>query len=102
MGASAVIGDSKCTSLAENIAFGLDRVSYCYPDSTTGLEDVSLSIQRGERLVILGANGSGKSTLLKLLNGLIHPTSGEFNAFGSRIDARAFRDHAISLRFRRF
>ncbi len=41
------------------------------------LKDVSLSIQKGETMVILGASGSGKSTLLKLIIGLIKPTSGE-------------------------
>lgn len=41
------------------------------------LKDVSLSIQDGETMVILGASGSGKSTLLKLIIGLFRPTSGE-------------------------
>src|SRR5689334_14065605 len=83
------------------LAFGLECVSYQYPDATPALMDVSLTIERGERLAILGANGSGKSTLLKILNGLIHPTVGEFHAFDSRIDARTLRDMAIARRFRR-
>ena len=41
------------------------------------LKDVSLTIQDGETMVILGASGSGKSTLLKLIIGLLKPTSGE-------------------------
>lgn len=41
------------------------------------LEDVSLSIKKGEFLGILGANGAGKSTLLKLLRGLLRPSSGD-------------------------
>lgn len=41
------------------------------------LKNVSLSIQEGETMVILGASGSGKSTLLKLIIGLLKPTSGE-------------------------
>lgn len=41
------------------------------------LKDVSLSIARGETMVILGASGSGKSTILKLIIGLLKPTSGE-------------------------
>ena len=41
------------------------------------LKDVSLSIQDGETMVILGASGSGKSTLLKLIIGLLRPTSGK-------------------------
>ena len=41
------------------------------------LKDVSLSIQEGETMVILGASGSGKSTLLKLIIGLLKPTAGK-------------------------
>lgn len=41
------------------------------------LKDVSLTIQDGETMVILGASGSGKSTLLKLIIGLLKPTSGD-------------------------
>ncbi len=41
------------------------------------LKDVSLSIAKGETMVILGASGSGKSTILKLIIGLLKPTSGE-------------------------
>lgn len=40
------------------------------------LSHVSLSIQTGEQVAVIGANGSGKSTLLRLLNGLFLPTEG--------------------------
>ena len=40
------------------------------------LRDVSLSVNQGESLVILGGSGSGKSVLIKLISGLISPTSG--------------------------
>ena len=40
------------------------------------LSHVSLSIQTGEQVAVIGANGSGKSTLLRLLNGLLLPTEG--------------------------
>jgi tungstate transport system ATP-binding protein len=39
--------------------------------SVAALRDVSLTLRRGERLVLVGANGSGKTTLLRLLHGLI-------------------------------
>ena len=44
---------------------------------TNALNDLSISINNGEFVAILGHNGSGKSTLAKLLNGQIFPTSGD-------------------------
>ncbi|MBS5988642.1 energy-coupling factor transporter ATPase [Anaerococcus hydrogenalis] len=44
---------------------------------TNALNDLSISINKGEFVAILGHNGSGKSTLAKLLNGQIFPTSGD-------------------------
>jgi lipopolysaccharide transport system ATP-binding protein len=50
--------------------------------SNTVLSDVSLSVERGQSLGIIGENGAGKSTLLKLLTGVIHPSSGSVQRFG--------------------
>ncbi|NIV37058.1 MAG: ATP-binding cassette domain-containing protein [Anaerolineae bacterium] len=47
------------------------------------LEDVSFSVQVGERVAIVGPNGAGKSTLFKALVGLLHPTRGAANANGA-------------------
>ena len=41
------------------------------------LDEVSLQIERGERVCLLGRNGEGKSTLLKLINGELVPDSGD-------------------------
>jgi tungstate transport system ATP-binding protein len=43
---------------------------------TLALHGIDLSLQRGERLALIGANGSGKTTLLRLLHGLLPPSSG--------------------------
>jgi cobalt/nickel transport system ATP-binding protein len=62
--------------------FELKNVNYLYLNKIPTLNDISLSIEQGEQVAILGANGSGKSTLLKLLDGLIFPSSGVVKAFG--------------------
>ena len=46
------------------------------------LQDVSISLTRGESIAVLGANGAGKSTLLKLITGTTRPTTGEVTMKG--------------------
>ncbi len=68
-------------------------LTYRYPGTTAGLEQVDLDVARGEMLAIVGPNGSGKTTLLRLLSGLLHPRSGSLRVCGmdpSRVDRRAF------------
>ena len=54
----------------------LETVVFDYPDGTRALNEVSLRIEPGESVAIVGQNGSGKSTLVRQLNGLLRPTSG--------------------------
>ncbi len=46
------------------------------------LKNISLSVNRGEILGIIGGNGAGKSTLLKIISGITQPTSGDVNVSG--------------------
>ncbi|MBQ3552655.1 MAG: energy-coupling factor transporter ATPase [Clostridia bacterium] len=61
----------------EDIMIELISVSYGYNDSEDVISDISLTINDGEFLAIVGHNGSGKSTVAKHLNGLLLPRSGQ-------------------------
>jgi branched-chain amino acid transport system ATP-binding protein len=53
------------------------------------LWDVSLRIDEGEIVALVGANGAGKTTLLNTISGLLHPASGSIEFLGQRIDGLA-------------
>src|SRR5262245_49759866 len=53
-----------------------------YYDEHVALQDVTLDIQRGEKVAIIGRNGAGKSTLLRLITKVIEPTSGTIEVKG--------------------
>ena len=55
----------------------LTRVYSSGPRRVVALDDVSLTVERGQRLGIVGESGSGKSTLIRLMASLDRPTSGE-------------------------
>src|SRR5215467_14044150 len=63
----------------------LRNVSSAY-GSVEALRGVSLHVDKGEIVTLLGANGAGKSTTLRTISGLIRPTSGEIWFDGRRID----------------
>jgi ATP-binding cassette subfamily C protein len=65
-------------------AIALDGVSYSYPGSdAVAIEDVSLTIARGESIGIVGPTGAGKSTLVDLILGLLPPSSGRITIDGT-------------------
>ena len=70
----------------------LENVTYKYsvgtPFEKTAVDDVSLTINRGEFIGIIGHTGSGKSTLIQHLNGLIKPTSGTVFIDGTDIHSK--------------
>jgi cobalt/nickel transport system ATP-binding protein len=70
--------------------FDLKNISYSYVGKIDALKDINLKVKGGEHIAIIGTNGSGKSTLLAILNGLIHPTSGEFYAYDNLVTEEVF------------
>jgi manganese/iron transport system ATP-binding protein len=48
------------------------------------LDDITFHLHQGERIAVVGPNGAGKSTLFKVVAGVMQPTAGEVNIFGSR------------------
>src|SRR5437667_3201930 len=78
-----------------------------YPGGTRALDGISLDIQRGEFVVLIGLSGSGKSTLLRCINRLVEPTSGRVIFDGSDVthasgaDLRRIRSR-IGMIFQQF
>ncbi len=78
---------------------GLTRTFRSGAGSITVLDDVSITVARGELLAIMGPSGSGKSTLLALLAGLDRPTSGSVVIDGQPLEGLS--ESALSLLRRR-
>ena len=66
-------------------AIEFQNVSFSYPGGHEALRDVSFSIEKGEKVALVGLNGSGKSTLLLHTNGLLTADSGEVLVNGTPI-----------------
>ena len=75
-------------------------VSFSY-DEIPALRNLSLTINAGCSVALVGANGSGKSTLLRLLDALCFPSSGSITFCGDRLTPERLRDDGYALSFRR-
>jgi cobalt transport protein ATP-binding subunit len=65
-------------------ALDIDGLFYDYPDGTAALYGISLVVQEGERVGLIGANGAGKSTFLLNLNGILRG-KGAVRVFGETL-----------------
>ncbi|HVO57459.1 MAG TPA: ABC transporter ATP-binding protein [Dongiaceae bacterium] len=92
-------------------AIHLEQVSRQYAmgeSAIRAVDDVSLTVPKGEFLALLGSSGSGKSTLLNLMAGLDRPTSGAIHAAGrnlaelSALELARYRRHTIGMVFQSF
>ena len=62
------------------------RVVHTYYGNIHALKGISLTVEEGEIVTLIGANGAGKSTTLKTISGLLRPRQGEVYFDGARID----------------
>ncbi len=80
----------------------IKNLTYIYgidtPFEKKALDDVTLSIEQGEFIGVIGHTGSGKSTLMQMLNGLLKPTSGSVYLNG--IDINADKKNIRDIRFK--
>ena len=81
---------------AEAPLLKVSEVGYRY-GSFSALTDVSLEVEKGELIALVGRNGAGKSTLLKCIAGWTRPTDGEIFLMGDKIDhnERFVRSHIV-------
>lgn len=80
----------------------LQHVSYIYSPGTAyekvALDDVNLSLGKGEIVGLAGHTGSGKSTMIQLLNGLLKPTGGTVTFEGKNIHAKGYSGNYLRSR----
>jgi ATP-binding cassette subfamily B protein len=76
-----------------------EGVSFRYPSSGAGIDDISVAVPAGNTLALVGATGSGKSTLIKLLLRFYDPTGGQIRIDGQPIQSVSLKSlrEAIGL-----
>ena len=77
----------------QNVCFEYERIP--------ALRGLSLTIDRGQSVALVGANGSGKSTLLRMLDALCFPSSGTVSFCGDRLTPEQLRNDDYAISFRR-
>jgi len=79
----------------------LNNITYSYYNKIQALQNISLSIKKGEIFAIIGQNGCGKSTLLHIINALIYPDSGEYLFKGNCITEKLLRNQNNNFNLRK-
>ena len=77
----------------------IKNVSYSYDAEVTALKNISLHIEDGEAIALIGVNGSGKSTVMKLINGLIMAENGSYFFEGEEINNKKMQNEEFSKAF---
>ncbi len=86
-------------SASDRPILDFESVDFSYEKGTPFIKDISLSIDNGEFIGLLGANGSGKSTILKLASGILKPLSGQVHLWGKELGSFPNRDRAKLLSY---
>ena len=81
------------SSIADSgrVAIATQDLTFQYPHQAPTLTNISLSIQKGQRVGIIGHNGCGKTTLFMLLCGVLTPTAGSISLLNKPVEPGQFR-----------
>jgi ABC-type lipoprotein export system ATPase subunit len=79
--------------MEEQVLVHAEGLTKVYPGGVRALQDVDLTIGRGELMAVMGPSGSGKSTLLNLLGALDRPTAGRIRVAGEDLSQVRDLDH---------
>lgn len=85
------------TSQKATPAVAVEAVSFAYPGGAPALAGLSLTVQPGEFVALVGPNGGGKSTLARHINGLLRPQQGAVALFGQPSAGRPVGELARSV-----
>jgi len=86
-------------SASDRPILDIHNVSFSYEKGKSFIKDISISVDNGQFIGILGANGSGKSTILKLASGILKPLSGQVHLWGRELKGIPNRDRAKLLSY---
>jgi len=82
------------------LVFEVENISFDY-EHIPAIRALSVQIEQGQRVALLGANGSGKSTLLRILDGLYFPSAGSVSCCGEPLTREHLQQDGFALSFRR-
>ena len=78
--------------MENNVAVRMQHITKAFGTKVVANKDVTLEIEKGEILALLGENGSGKTTLMNMLSGIYHPDSGEIFVDGKEVHIESPKD----------